>query len=84
MGLQGNQTKEWFERASAALVNGVSSQFRYWGDDDTIVIDRGEAGHLIDMDGTGSSDLARSSSDTATKPSAPPLRRRRAPGPASP
>ena len=52
MGLQGKHTAEWFERASAALVNGVSSQFRYWGDEDTIVIDHAEGGYLYDMDGT--------------------------------
>ncbi len=51
MSLQGDQTREWFERARKVLVNGVSSQFRYWGDNDTIVIDHGEGGHLIDMDG---------------------------------
>lgn len=51
MSLQGKQTREWFERASGALINGVSSQFRYWGDDDTIVIDHGEGGHIYDMDG---------------------------------
>ena len=51
MSLQGDQTREWYERARKVLVNGVSSQFRYWGDDDTIVIDHGEGGHLIDMDG---------------------------------
>jgi glutamate-1-semialdehyde 2,1-aminomutase len=51
MSLQGEQTKEWFKRAQASLVNGVSSQFRYWSDDDTIVIERGEAGYLFDMDG---------------------------------
>jgi glutamate-1-semialdehyde 2,1-aminomutase len=51
MSLQGDQTKQWFERARKVLVNGVSSQFRYWGDNDTIVIDHGEGGHLIDMDG---------------------------------
>lgn len=51
MSLQGNETKKWFKRAQATLVNGVSSQFRYWSDDDTIVIERGEAGHLYDMDG---------------------------------
>ncbi len=51
MGLQGPKTAEWYKRASAALVNGVSSQFRYWGPDDTIVIDHGEGGHLFDMDG---------------------------------
>jgi glutamate-1-semialdehyde 2,1-aminomutase len=51
MGLQGTETKAWFNRAKKTLVNGVSSQFRYWSDDDTIVIDHGEGGHLIDMDG---------------------------------
>jgi glutamate-1-semialdehyde 2,1-aminomutase len=51
MSLQGQNTRAWFERARKSLVNGVSSQFRYWGDDDTIVIDRGEAGYLFDMDG---------------------------------
>jgi glutamate-1-semialdehyde 2,1-aminomutase len=51
MSLQGDQTKQWFDRARKVLVNGVSSQFRYWGDDDTIVIERGEGGHLFDMDG---------------------------------
>ena len=51
MSLQGDKTREWYQRASAVLVNGVSSQFRYWGPDDTIVIDHGEGGHLIDMDG---------------------------------
>jgi glutamate-1-semialdehyde 2,1-aminomutase len=51
MSLQGDQTKQWFDRARKVLVNGVSSQFRYWGDEDTIVIDHGEGGHLFDMDG---------------------------------
>lgn len=51
MGLQGDKTAEWFSRASSALVNGVSSQFRYWGDEDTLVIDHGEGGYVFDMDG---------------------------------
>jgi len=51
MGLQGNQTADWYRRAAAVLVNGVSSQFRYWSDDDTLVVERGEGGHVIDMDG---------------------------------
>ena len=38
MSLQGEQTKLWFDRGRKVLVNGVSSQFRYWGDNDTIVI----------------------------------------------
>lgn len=51
MGLQGSVGAEWFQRASANLINGVSSQFRYWGDDDTFVIERGEGGHVYDVDG---------------------------------
>ncbi len=51
MGLQGKNTAEWFERGRAALVNGVSSGYRYWGDDDTLVIDRGDGAHVYDMDG---------------------------------
>jgi glutamate-1-semialdehyde 2,1-aminomutase len=51
MGIQGPKTAEWFDRGNKALVNGVSSGFRYWGDDDTLVIDRGEGAHIYDMDG---------------------------------
>jgi glutamate-1-semialdehyde 2,1-aminomutase len=51
MGLQGNKGSEWFSRGSSQLINGVSSQFRYWGDDDTLVIERGEGGHVYDVDG---------------------------------
>ncbi len=50
MGLAGPKTKEWFDRASESLVLGVSSQFRYWGDDDTLVIERGEGAYIWDMD----------------------------------
>jgi glutamate-1-semialdehyde 2,1-aminomutase len=51
MGLQGEATSEWYARASATLIGGVSSQFRYWTDEDTMVIDRGEGGYVYDMDG---------------------------------
>lgn len=51
MGLQGEKGSEWFDRASSKLINGVSSQFRYWGDDDTLIIERGEGGHVYDVDG---------------------------------
>ncbi len=52
MGLQGERTGEWFDRGKKALVNGVSSGFRYWGDEDTLVIDRGEGAYVYDMDGS--------------------------------
>jgi len=51
MGLQGKNTAEWFARGKASLVNGVSSGFRYWGDEDTLVIDHGEGAYVFDMDG---------------------------------
>lgn len=51
MGLQGKKTAEWFRRGKKSLVGGVSSGFRYWGEDDTLVIDRGEGAYLWDMDG---------------------------------
>ncbi|OFW67238.1 MAG: hypothetical protein A2Z12_05850 [Actinobacteria bacterium RBG_16_68_21] len=51
MGLQGVETAAWFGRAKAALVSGVSSGFRYLGDDDTFVISRGDGGYVYDMDG---------------------------------
>ncbi len=51
MGLQGEKTADWFQRGRKVLVNGVSSGFRYWGDDDTIVVDHGEGAYVYDMDG---------------------------------
>jgi glutamate-1-semialdehyde 2,1-aminomutase len=51
MGLQGEKTAAWFRRGQQVLVNGVSSGFRYWGDDDTIVVDHGEGAYVFDMDG---------------------------------
>lgn len=51
MSLQGPKTAEWFRRSKRVMVNGVSSQFRYWGDADTLVIDRGVGSHIFDADG---------------------------------
>ncbi|MFQ5554442.1 MAG: aspartate aminotransferase family protein [Acidimicrobiia bacterium] len=51
MGIQGPDTAGWFERGRSVLVGGVSSGFRYWGDDDTMVIARGDGAHVYDMDG---------------------------------
>jgi len=51
MGIQGSVTAGWFERGRSALVDGVSSGWSYWGDDDTLVIDRGDGAHVYDMDG---------------------------------
>jgi glutamate-1-semialdehyde 2,1-aminomutase len=51
MSIQGPKTAELFDRALAALVNGVSSGWRYWGDDDTIVLTSGKGAHVYDADG---------------------------------
>lgn len=40
-----------FRRAVQRLPLGVSSNFRYWGDERTIYVTRGEGGRLWDLDG---------------------------------
>ncbi len=51
MSIQGPKTAELFDRALAALVKGVSSGWRYWGDDDTIVLTGGKGAYVYDADG---------------------------------
>ena len=51
MGFQGPETAKWYRRGTESLVKGTSSMFRYWSDDDTMVIDRGEGAYVFDMDG---------------------------------
>lgn len=45
------QRDAWFDRAKAVMPWGVSSNFRYWGPDDTMVVARGKGAHLWDVDG---------------------------------
>lgn len=40
-----------FKKAVQALPLGVSSNFRYWGDDKTMYIDHGRGGRITDIDG---------------------------------
>lgn len=42
-----------FARAAERLPLGVSSTFRYWGDDRTIYVDHGKGGRIRDIDGNG-------------------------------
>ncbi len=42
-----------FRRAVKRLPLGVSSTFRYWGDDRTIYVDHGKGGRVWDIDGNG-------------------------------
>jgi len=51
MSIQGKKTKALFEKAKAVMPYGVNSNFRYWGDDDTLVIERGEGAYIWDADG---------------------------------
>ena len=44
------QTRALFEKAKQYIPYGVNSNFRYWGDEDTLVIMRGEGAYIWDMD----------------------------------
>jgi len=44
------RSNEHFQKAINKLPLGVSSNFRYWGDDKTIYIRRGEGGRIWDLD----------------------------------
>ncbi|MGD2158782.1 MAG: guanitoxin biosynthesis PLP-dependent transaminase GntE [Anaerolineales bacterium] len=51
MRMQGPKTDALFDKARAVIPYGVNSNFRYWGDDDTLVITRGEGTYVWDADG---------------------------------
>lgn len=50
MSLQGEKTRQLYQRANKVIPFGVNSNFRYWGDD-TQVISRGEGAYIWDADG---------------------------------
>ncbi|HUV27737.1 MAG TPA: aminotransferase class III-fold pyridoxal phosphate-dependent enzyme, partial [Anaerolineales bacterium] len=50
MKLQGEKTKSLFEKGKKVIPHGVNSNFRYWGDEDTLIIKRGEGAYVWDMD----------------------------------
>ena len=45
-----DQTRALFQRAKAVIPYGVNSNFRYWGDEDTLVVTRGEGPYIWDAD----------------------------------
>lgn len=45
------KTRELYQRATRVIPYGVSSNFRYWGDDKTLVMQRGQGSHIWDPDG---------------------------------
>jgi glutamate-1-semialdehyde 2,1-aminomutase len=51
MGIQGTKTKDLFRKAKQFIPHGVNSNFRYWGDDDTLIVSRGEGSYVWDHDG---------------------------------
>lgn len=51
MGLQGKNTKASYEKAKKLIPHGVNSNFRFWGDDDTLIVSHGEGAYVWDLDG---------------------------------
>ncbi len=51
MAIQGKKTHDLFQKAKQYIPYGVNSNFRYWGDEDTVVVQRGEGAYIWDMDG---------------------------------
>jgi len=51
MSMQGPKTNTLFDKALAVMPYGVNSNFRYWGDNDTLVITKGEGTYVWDADG---------------------------------
>lgn len=48
--LANTRTRALFEKAKKYIPFGVNSNFRYWGDDHTPIIQRGEGAHVWDAD----------------------------------
>lgn len=46
----GAKSRAMFERAQKVMPCGVTSNFRYWGDDQTLVVKRAEGAYLWDQD----------------------------------
>ncbi len=46
-----SKTRALFKQAKQYMPNGVNSNFRYWGDDHTLVVAKGEGPYIWDADG---------------------------------
>ncbi|RKX91786.1 MAG: aspartate aminotransferase family protein [Spirochaetes bacterium] len=46
----GVRSKVMFQRASNVIPCGVNSNFRYWGDDKTLMLKKGQGGYIWDQD----------------------------------
>lgn len=47
----GRKSKAFFDRARAVTPHGVSSNYRYYSDDETFVVDDAKGGYIYDFDG---------------------------------
>ena len=45
------ESKKQFQNAARLIPLGVNSNYRYWGPEDTLYIDRGKGAHIWDVDG---------------------------------
>ena len=46
----GEKTREMFKRAQQCMPLGVTSNYRYWGDDKSLVLKKGEGAYIWDQD----------------------------------
>ena len=46
-----SRSNEHFKKALTKLPLGVASNFRYWGNEQTIYVDHGKGGRMWDIDG---------------------------------
>jgi len=46
-----DKSQTMWRRAAEVMPLGVNSNFRYWGDDETLVIERAKGAHIWDVDG---------------------------------
>jgi len=49
--MQGPKTQAAFQKSLKYIPHGVNSNFRYWGEADTLVIEKGEGAYVWDLDG---------------------------------
>ena len=50
MSLQGERTRALYQKGKQYIPYGVNSNFRYWGEEDTMVMVRGEGPYIWDAD----------------------------------
>jgi glutamate-1-semialdehyde 2,1-aminomutase len=51
MATESGKSKAIWRRAAKVIPLGVNSNFRYWGEDETLVVERAKGAHIWDLDG---------------------------------